>query len=119
MRYEAIEPRSREEVEAAISRDNPDELSSAVVSAALHAKDSAWAEGVCQRLAGHDHPNVRGNAVLGFGYIARIHGQLDEGRVRPLIESALRDASDYVRGQADAAADDVEHFLQWRVCRPR
>jgi hypothetical protein len=119
MRYEAIEPRSREEIEVAISRNNSDELSNAVVSAALYSNDPEWAEEVCLRLAGHDHPNVRGNAVLGFGHIARIHRRLDESKVKPLIESALRDKSDYVRGQADAAADDVEQFLKWKVGRPR
>jgi|SRR5215204_4236187 len=119
MRYEAIEPRSREEVESAISRNIPDELSYAVVSAALYSDDPVWAEAVCLRMAGHDNPNVRGNAVLGFEHIARIHRHLDESRVRPLIESALVDGNDYVRGQADSATDDVEQFLGWKVRRPR
>lgn len=119
MKYEAIVPRGREEVESALSRDDTEELSSAVVSAALYSDDSVWAEDLCLRLAGHADANVRGNAVLGFGHIARIHGRLDEGRVSPLIEAALRDESQYVRGHAESAADDVEHFLGWKVGRPR
>jgi hypothetical protein len=118
MKYEAIEPRSKDEVESAISRDDPNELLYAVISAALHSDDPIWAEGICLRLAKHEHFNVRGNAILGFGHIARIHQQLNESSVRPLIEAALRDESDYVRGQADAAADDVEFFLKWNVHRP-
>jgi hypothetical protein len=118
MRYEAIEPRSKEEIESAISRNDADELSYAVISAALYSDDPSWAEGICLRLAKHEHANVRGNAILGFGHIARIHRRLDEQGVRPLLETALRDESDYVRGQADAAADDVEYFLQWQVYRP-
>jgi hypothetical protein len=58
---------------------------------------------------------VRGNAVLGFGHLARRFRRLDEGVVRPIIENALLDADPYVRGQADAAADDVAHFLGWKV----
>ena len=118
MRYEAIEPRSQEEVESAISRNDADELSHAVLSAALYSDDPIWAEGVCSRLAKHEHSNVRGNAILGFGHIARMHQRLDEQSVKPLLEAALRDESDYVRGQADAAADDVEFFLKWQVNRP-
>ncbi|HEX8635118.1 MAG TPA: hypothetical protein VF703_13305 [Pyrinomonadaceae bacterium] len=90
----------------------------AVISAVLHSDDPAWAEDVCLRLARHEHFNVRGNAILGFGHLARIHRQLDERRVKPLIEDALREASDYVRGQADAAADEVEFFLKWKIDRP-
>jgi len=118
MRYEAIEPRNKEEVESAISRNDADELPHAVLSAALYTDDPTWAEDVCFRLVKHEHSNVRGNAILGFGHIARIHRRLDEGRVKPLLEAALRDESDYVRGQADAAADDVVSFLKWQISRP-
>jgi hypothetical protein len=34
-----------------------------------------WGEGVCARLANHEHFNVRGNAILGFGHLARIHAR--------------------------------------------
>ena len=118
MRYEALEPRNREEVESAISRDDPDELLRAVLSAALHSDNPDWAEDICLRLAKHENFNVRGNAVLGFGHIARIHRQLDESRVKPLIEAALRDESEYVRDQAGAAADEVEFFLKWTIDHP-
>lgn len=117
MKYEAIEPRTKEEVEAAISRNDPHELLYVVIAAALYSDDPHWAEGVCLRLARHEHLNVRGNALLGFGHIARIHGRLDENRVKPLIEAGLKDGSEYVRGQADAAADDVEFFVGWKLYR--
>jgi hypothetical protein len=70
------------------------------------------------RLAKHKHFNVRGNAILGLGHIARIHRQLNESRVKPLIEVAMRDECDYVRDHADTAADDVELFLEWKVSYP-
>ncbi len=115
MKCEAIEPRSKDEIESAISRNDPDELLYAVLSAALHSDDATWAEEICLRLAKHEHFNVRGNAIQGFGHIARIHRQFNKGRVKPLIEAALRDKSAYVRDQADGAADDMEFFLKWRV----
>jgi hypothetical protein len=119
MKYQAIAELSQAGVEAAIARNEPNELAVAVLSAALYAEDAAWAEGVCVRLAGHEHEGVRGNAVLGFGHIARIHRRLDAHRVKPLIEAALEDESECVRGQAEAAADDVELFLRWRLNRRR
>jgi hypothetical protein len=32
-----------------------------------------------------------------------------------LLKEALLDEQDYVRGQAHAAADDLEHFLGWQL----
>ena len=118
-KYEKIEELGKTEIKAAILRDNPDELLYAVLSAALYSEDSAWAEDVCIRLAAHEHYNVRGNAILGFGHIARIHEKLDEVKVKPLIESALEDESEYVRGQADGAKDDIKFFLRWRFKRSK
>lgn len=117
MKYEPIEHRSKGEVESAISRNDPNELLYAVLSAALYSDDGNWAEGICLRLSSHEHFNVRGNAILGFGHIARIHKKLNETKVKPVIEAAMNDQSDYVRGQADAAADDVEFFLKWKLDR--
>lgn len=71
-------------------------------------------ETVCVALSAHDDEWVRGNAVLGFGHLARTLGRLDEARVRPVVEAALRDPSAVVRGQAVSAADDLTHFLGWR-----
>jgi hypothetical protein len=119
MKYEKIKELSRVEIEAAILRNDLGELSIAVLSAALYGEDRSWAEDVCFRLASHEHENVRGNAILGFGHIARIARQLDEAKVKPLIESALEDPSAYVRGQAEGTKDDVEFFLRWRFKRKK
>jgi len=117
LKFESIESSPREETDSANSRHDPGELLYAVLSAALYSDDAGWAEDVCVRLSHHEHFNVRGNAILGFGHIARIHGKLTKSKVMPLIESALKDESDYVRGQANSAAADVEWFLKWRITR--
>src|SRR5262245_53444465 len=117
MQYEPIPQMSVEEVEDAIERNQPNELLFAVISAALYGVDRDWAQSVCCRLAVHEHYNVRGNAILGFGHIARIHGWLDRTVVLPIIENGLRDSHEYVRSQAHSAADDVKHFLGWPVQR--
>jgi hypothetical protein len=116
--YEPIPVMSIEQIEAAVQKDDPDVLLYAVLSASLHSDDVQWAQSICFKLSAHPHFNVRGNAILGFGHLARLHGRLDEARVKPVIEAALRDPDDYVRGHAGYVADDVEHYLGWRIDRP-
>ena len=117
MKYEVVPERTKAEVESVLLINNAEDLSYAVLSAALYAEDREWAEGVCLRLSSHEHFNVRGNAVLGLGHIARIHGELNELKAKSVIENALKDKNAYVRGQANNAADDVEFFLKWKVER--
>jgi hypothetical protein len=112
--YEPISQLSQDQIEECITRNDPHELLHAVLSAALYAEDQDFAEQVCLKLARHEHFNVRGNALLGFAHIARIHGKLNEKEVRPLVEIGLHDQDDYVRGQAEDARDDIEHFLGWK-----
>jgi hypothetical protein len=77
-------------------------------------EDWQYAQDICVRLSRHSHFNVRGNAVLGFGHIARVHGKLTKRIVFPIISAALADADEYVRGQAEFAKDDTSHFLGWK-----
>jgi hypothetical protein len=114
MKYEPIPSMSREEIETAIGRDSPSELSVAVLSAALNSTDPSWAESVCVRLSIHPDPGVRGNAILGLGHIARLHGALQAHSFRAIAE-ARADPHPYVRGHAESAADDVEVFLDRRI----
>ena len=104
---------SRAKVEAALAADDPELLLQAVIAVSMHEEDQKYAEALCVRLSRHPHFNVRGNAVLGFGHIARVHGKLEENVVQPLIAAALKDQEEYVRGQAHSAKDDTEHFLHW------
>lgn len=115
MKYEESQSFSRDEVESAISADEVDALIEMVVAVSMQAEDSAWAESVCLRLAAHSNCTVRGNAVLGFGHIARIHRKIKHPGVAKLLQEALYDPHQYVRGQASVAADDVQHFLGWKL----
>ena len=115
MKYEDPGEYSIDEVEAAILADRVEELIQMVVSVSMYANDGAWAESVCLRLANHSNHNVRGNAILGFGHIARVHGNIENAEVEKLLKNALLDEHSYVRGQAHAAADDLDHFLGWQL----
>jgi len=111
----AIPELSREEIEEAIVRDDPNELVIALLSVGQYASDAEWAEGVCRRLASHQNFAVRGEAIRGFGQVARLHKRLDRRTVLPIIQAGLTDTDDSVRRHALAAADDVETFLGWAV----
>lgn len=108
----------RARVEDAIERDDPVELMDVALDIGLAAGSREWAQSCCVQLARHRNANVRGNAVLAFGHLARRFGRLDPGRVRRQVEIALHDPSDYVRGQAFSAAEDLATFLDWQFDLP-
>jgi hypothetical protein len=118
MRYEAIPQPGGHDIEEALSRGDLAELRLIPLSVSLHSENPQQAERVCLRLAGHGDGITRGNSVLGLGHIARIHRTLTEGVARPVVEAALRDPDEWVRGQAASAADDLEHYLGWKLDRP-
>jgi hypothetical protein len=75
------------------------------------------ASALCLQFARHEHFRVRGNAILGLGHLARRFRQL-EPVARGVIDDGLRDNNADVRGPAESAADDAEHFLGWKIPRP-
>lgn len=108
----------RAQVEDAIEFDDPIRLADLALDIGLAAEPLEWAQACCVQLARHRNANVRGNAVLSFGHLARRFGRLDPQRVRRTVEIALYDPSEYVRGQAHSAADDLATFLAWEFDRP-
>lgn len=74
-------------------------------------------ESVCIALSTHPDVFVRGNAMTGFGHLARVTRKLNEAVVKPILEAALHDKEPSVRGKADDAMDDIAHFLGWKFNR--
>ena len=56
--------------------------------------------------------NIRGVAILGFGHIARIHRKMDKELVLPIVKKGLKDSSNFVRGHAENALDDINFFVK-------
>ena len=102
---------TKQDVEAVVSRGLPDELLYVPIVITLDPPDCAWSEAICLALAKHPHFNVRGNAILGLGHLARTCGRLNLATVAPAITDALQDEHEYVRGHADDAASDLLHYL--------
>jgi hypothetical protein len=101
------------DVEAILAVGNPEHLLYVPIVIGMNAPncDRAWAEDICCRLANHPHFNVRGNAVLGLGHIARTCRELNLAVAAPIISQALTDPHDFVRGQAECAAEDLLVYL--------
>ena len=118
MRYEAIPVFGEGDVERILDRGDLGELRLLALSFALHSENREQSEALCLRLANHEDGIVRGNAILGLGHVARIHGTLTECAARPAVEAARRDPDEWVRQQAASAAEDIEQFLKWKLDRP-
>jgi len=103
------------DLSAAMERNDPIELQMVSVTVALSCEDRLIAQEICLRLSGHSHEKVRGNAIMSLGHLARRFRNLDEQTVKPIIESALQDADEYVRVHAKSAADEIHQFLGWSI----
>jgi hypothetical protein len=115
VKYESIEFHGKASAEAAIARDDPSELLYVPVAASLYSPDWRWAQDLCARLAKHSDATVRGNAILGFGHLARRFPNLDRTVVAPLVRQALADSSPYVASQASNTIDDLQQYLGWAL----
>ena len=102
-----------ESAERILAKDDIVELRRALSCAAMCDKGSPWAPSFCGRLAGHEHFNVRGNAMYAFGLLAHRGHDLERSNVQPLIELGLVDSHPYVRRQAVSAARALESSSGW------
>lgn len=108
---------TEDDVEIVIARGDPEELLYVPIVVGMNADacEPGWAEKICLQLASHPHFNVRGNAVLGLGHIARTCRALSLELAVPVIAVALRDPHDFVRGHAFTAAEDLNTYLGVKV----
>jgi hypothetical protein len=113
MRYDPVQPVTLVEAQALLSNGDFERLATAVIAVGLEGNDANSATHFLLRAAACSDPVVRGNALLALGHLARRLGGLDEERVRPPMLQGVRDPDAYVRGQAQAAMDDLEQFLGW------
>jgi len=115
IRFQDLESFTRDDVDAAITRNDPDELQLVSITVALSSSELALAQEVCLKLCAHEHFKVRGNAVMSLGHLARRFRSLDEYKVKPFLESALNDKDEYVKTLAKSAADEIHQFLHWQI----
>lgn len=103
----------KEDVQKVIDENNSEDLLYVPIVITMDPLDFDWAENICVTLSEYPDFNVRGNAILGFSHLARVCGKLNENIVRPVIERALNDENEYVKGHAQDAVEDIMHYLEW------
>lgn len=103
------------EVTKALQRNDSEELRLVAITLALSDLDFNFTQSVCIRLCSSENDQVRGNALVSLGHLARRYRTLDEQSIRPIIERGLLDASEYVRECARSAADEIHQFLHWTI----
>src|SRR5689334_17710676 len=110
------------DIKAALERGEPDDLVRVPIAVSMSPPEDdapGWAESICRDLAAHSDSQVRANALLGFGHLARTSGIIRKPKqVRALIEAGLADPDPVVRGQAEAAAGDLRQYMKWKLKRP-
>ena len=115
MQYENIAAASISSTDESLLIGDYHSLSKQIISVALYETDLQAAESLCARASQVSHSVARGNAILGFGHLARRGADLNKSIVEPLVLAALSDDDLYVRGQASAATDDLVQFLGWQL----
>jgi hypothetical protein len=101
------------DVEKVLERGDPQELLYVPIVAGMNADDCepGWAEAVCLKLTSHPHFNVRGNAMLGLGHVARTCRELNLEQVLPILSAGLNDSNETVRRQTQVAACELETHM--------
>ena len=91
LKYEEVHPQSRQQLVNGLQSDDPEQIRSALYSAARYEKDWRWTQEYC--LAFLEHPDylVRWAAALSLGYVALVQKQLDLERVLPAMHKAQTD----------------------------
>jgi hypothetical protein len=113
IKFQDLDTFTELDVEEALRRNADGELPLVSITIALAAADPAYAQQVCLRLAADPRANVRGNALVSLGHIARRFRCLDELPVKTAVEAGLAEHDEYVRHSAQSAVDEIHQFLGW------
>jgi hypothetical protein len=114
LEYQEVEIKSKQDVLDLIEKNDISQLKHVPFSVGLNEPDFDFAFDTLMKLQNHIDLDVKANAVLGFGYLAMRFKKLPP-EVKSIVESALKHEDEFVRGQAISAADDISHFLGWKL----
>jgi HEAT repeat len=110
MRYEKINPLSRQEAETIFKQRDAEAMSDALLSVTFHGEDWHWVQSSCLMFLEDPDTKVRAVAATCLGHLARIHGIIDVATVVPALEPHLSDPE--VGGRASDALDDIAMFVK-------
>ncbi|MEF2246496.1 hypothetical protein [Paenibacillus sp. IITD108] len=111
-RYEEIQEYDKDSTIQELKLGDDKRIINALLGLAFNEQDWKWVQDICLQFSNNSNYKVRGIAILCFGHLARIHGQLETELVLPIVKKALNDSNEFVRGHANSALDDIQFFLK-------
>jgi hypothetical protein len=109
-KYEPVEQRTREQVEAMLLSTDARQIVKALLSAAYYDPDWRWVQTQCLYFLTHGDVWVRRNAANCLGLLAMFHNKLDTEVVVPALEKAVEDQE--VKACAEDSLADIRHSLK-------
>ena len=111
-KYEEVQEYDKESVIEELQSTEANRVVNALLGLSFHEENWKWVQDTCIQYSSHSDYKVRGVAILCFGHLARIHGELDTERVIPIVKKALCDSNDIVVGHANSDLDDIKIFVK-------
>ena len=109
-KYQPVEQRSREQVEAMLLSADAKQIVRALLSAAYYDPDWRWVQTQCLYFLTHGDVWVRRNAANCLGLLAMFHNKLDTEVVVPALEKAAEDPE--VKTCAEDSLAEIRHSLK-------
>lgn len=85
-----------------------------VAESVVDVDDFIYSQNLCIKLSESDDEYVRANAILGFGYLARVTENLDIDKVLPIVKAEWLKHSSY-QSRIEDAIDDINIYLNWNI----
>lgn len=109
-KYEPVEQRTREQVEAMLDSRDVKQVVRALLSATYYDPDWRWVQSRCLFYLTHADVWVRRSAANCLGLLAVFHKKLDSDVVVPALQRAAEDPE--VKPWAEDSLDDIHHSLR-------
>ncbi len=113
LNYAPVRRRTREQIAAALSTNDPDTIYDALISVAYWDEDWKWAQQQLVNFAEYDNEKVLWAVALGLGYVAVFHGEIDEELVRPVL-MRIRETRPALADVVQETEEEIEHMLKLR-----
>lgn len=109
-KYEPVEQRTREQMEAMLLSGDAKQVAKALWSATYYDPDWRWVQAQCLYYLTHADLWLRRNAATCLGLLATFHKKLDTQVVVPALQKAAEDPE--VKPWAEDSLGDIRHSLK-------
>jgi hypothetical protein len=111
-KHEAVERRTREQVEAMLASGDLSKTVKALWSAVYYDPDWRWVQTQCLVFLTHAEIELRRNAATCLGLLAVFHKKLDQDLVVPALKRAAQDPA--VKSSAEESLGEIQDALEQR-----